>query len=61
MDEEAVVKLINDLYGEYYTALKASPALKYGKNYYSVLIRKNDREIETIFMVTEDDALPIPG
>lgn len=61
MDNAAVVKLINELYGAYYTALKATPALNYGKDYYCVLILRNGREIETIYKITDGRALPIPG
>ena len=61
MDEKEVVRIINEKYGLYYTALKANKAPDYGSDYYSVLIRRDGREDNQVYLVTSDCVVPIPG
>ena len=61
MEEERVLSIINESFGQMYTAIKASKAIDYGDDYYSVLIRIGSEEFEHVFLVQDGSAYPIPG
>ena len=61
MEEERVLNKINKVFGQDFTAIKASKAIDYGDDYYSVLIRIGNKEFEHVFLINDESVLPIPG